>query len=161
MNWRLKLRRFARRVTNAPHADSLSALWEQEVPTTRTQIRSTTFGKNRHDRNGQVADMLRKYFFAIMIVFAVAAIIYGGFVRKFLVYDNLEKFDKLKSAGITIKIPGYDGGQSQLAIQSQWFTEPEAVNAMTFDGIGLYKDGRLISKFPDLRMLKGRRPCPT
>jgi hypothetical protein len=105
--------------------------------------------------------MGRKYFFAVLMVLAVAAIIYGGFVRKFLVYDNLEKFDKLKSAGITIKIPGYDEAQSQLAVQSQWFSEPEAVNAMTFDGIGLYKDGRLISKFPDLRMLKGRRPCPT
>jgi len=105
--------------------------------------------------------MLRKYFFAVLMLFAVAAIIYGGFFRKFLVYDNLEKFDKLRDAGITIKIPGYNQEQSQLTIQSQWFTEPEAVNAMTFDGIGLYKDGRLISKYPDLRMLKGRRPCPT
>ena len=105
--------------------------------------------------------MLRKYFFIILMVFAVAALGYGGFFRKFLVYDNLEKFDKLKSAGITIKIPGYNEEQSQLTIQSQWFTEPEAVNAMTFDGIGLYKDGRLISKYPDLRMLRGRRPCPS
>jgi len=105
--------------------------------------------------------MLRKCFFAILLILAVAGIVYGGFFRKLLVYDNLEKFDKLKDAGITIKIPGYDQMQNQLAVQSQWFTEPEAVNAMTFDGIGLYKDGRLISKFPDLRMLKGRRPCPT
>jgi hypothetical protein len=104
--------------------------------------------------------MLRKIFLVILMVFAVAAIVYGGFFRKFLVYDNLEKFDKLKNAGITIKIPGYVQGQNQLTVQSQWFTEPEAVNAMTFDGIGLYKDGRLISKYPDLRMLKGRRPCP-
>ncbi len=96
-----------------------------------------------------------------MMIFAVAAIAYGGFFRQFLVYDNLEKFDKLKSAGITIKIPGYNQEQTQLTIQSQWFTEPEAVNAMTFDGIGLYKDGRLISKYPDLRMLRGRRPCPS
>ena len=95
------------------------------------------------------------------MIFAVAAIGCGGFFRQFLVYDNLEKFDKLKSAGITIKIPGYNQEQSQLTVQSQWFTEPEAVNAMTFDGIGLYKDGRLISKYPDLRMLKGRRPCPS
>jgi hypothetical protein len=105
--------------------------------------------------------MWRKYFFAILLASSAAAIIYGGFFRELLVYDNLEKFDKLKSAGITIKIPGYNEAQNQLAVQSQWFTEPEAVNAMTFDGIGLYKDGRLISKFPDLRMLKGRRPCPT
>ena len=33
--------------------------------------------------------------------------IYGGFFRKFLVYDNLEKCDKLKNVGITIKVPGY------------------------------------------------------
>jgi len=105
--------------------------------------------------------MLRKCFLAILLILAVAGIVYGVFFRKLLVYDNLEKFDKLKDAGITIKIPGYDQMQNQLAVQSQWFTEPEAVNAMTFDGIGLYKDGRLISKFPDLRMLKGRRPCPT
>jgi hypothetical protein len=105
--------------------------------------------------------MLRKYLFIILMGFAIAAIVYGGFVREFLVYDNLEKFDKLKSAGITIKIPGYNQEQSQLTVQSQWFTEPEAVNAMTFDGIGLYKDGRLISKYPDLRMLRGRRPCPS
>lgn len=105
--------------------------------------------------------MIRKFFFTVLLVLSVAAILYGGFFRKLLVYDNLEKFDKLKDVGITIKIPGYDQANEKLTVQSQWFTEPEAVNAMTFDGIGRYKDGRLISKYPDLRMLKGRRPCPT
>ncbi len=103
--------------------------------------------------------MVRKYFFIILLLLSAAAIVYGDFFRKLLVYDNLEKFDKLKDVGITIKIPGYD--REQFTVQSQWFTEPEAVNAMTFDGIGRYKDGRLMSKYPDLRMLKGRRPCPT
>lgn len=92
---------------------------------------------------------------------SVAAIVYGGFFRQFLVYDNLEKFDKLKSVGISIKIPGYEQKQEEFSVQSQWFTEPEVVNAMTFEGIGRYKDGRLISNYPDLRMLKGRMPCPT
>jgi hypothetical protein len=105
--------------------------------------------------------MLRKIFFAILLVLSVSAIVYGGFFRKILVYDNLEKFDQLKNVGITIKIPGYETEQEAPKVQSQWFTEPEAVNAMTFEGIGLYKDGRLISNYPDLRMLRGRRPCPT
>jgi len=105
--------------------------------------------------------MVRKTFCVILLVLSLAALIYGEFFRKILVYDNLEKFDKLKNVGITIKIPGYDQSKGSLAAQSQWFTEPEVVNAMTFDGIGRYKDGRLISKYPDLKMLKGRRPCPT
>jgi len=105
--------------------------------------------------------MMRKVFFVILLVLSLAAVAYGGFFRKFLVYDNLERFDKLKSVGITIKIPGYESKQESMEVQSQWFTEPEVVNAMTFDGIGRYKDGRLISNYPDLRMLKGRRPCPT
>jgi hypothetical protein len=105
--------------------------------------------------------MVRKFFFTVLLLLSVVAIVYGGFFRKLLVYDNLEKFDRLKDDGITIKSPGYDQANEQFAVQSQWFTEPEAVNAMTFDGIGRYKDGRLISKYPDLRMLKGRRPCPT
>jgi len=95
------------------------------------------------------------------MVLSIAAIVYGGFFRSFLVYDNLEKFEKLKNAGITIKIPGYEQKQEEFTVQSQWFSEPEVVNAMTFEGIGRYKDGRLISNFPDLRMLKGRMPCPT
>jgi len=105
--------------------------------------------------------MIRKVFLVILSFLSVAAIVYGGFFRQFLVFDNLEKFDKLKSVGITIKIPGYEQKQEQFAVQSQWFTEPEVVNAMTFEGIGRYKDGRLISNYPDLRMLKGRMPCPT
>lgn len=105
--------------------------------------------------------MVRKSFFAVLLVLSIAAIAYGGFFRKLLIYDNLERFDKLKSIGITIKIPGYDQSQTQMTVQSQWFTEPEVVNSMTFDGISLYKDGRLMSNYPDLRMLKGRRPCPT
>jgi hypothetical protein len=105
--------------------------------------------------------MVRKIFFVILVILSVAAIAYGGFFRKLLVYDNLEKFDKLKSVGITIKIPGYEQKQENFSVQTQWFTEPELVNAATFDGFGRYKDGRLIAKYPDLRMLKGRRPCPT
>lgn len=105
--------------------------------------------------------MIRKIFSVILLVLSLAAVVYGGFFRKLLVYDNLERFDKLKDVGITIKIPGYEPKQQSMEVQSQWFTEPEAVNAMTFDGIGRYKDGRLISNYPDLRMLKGRRPCPT
>jgi hypothetical protein len=106
--------------------------------------------------------MARKIFLGVLMILSVSAIVYGGFFRKILVYDNLEKFDKLKDVGITIKIPGYESSQQATSeVQSQWFTEPEAVNAMTFDGIGRYKDGRLISNYPDLRMLKGRRPCPT
>jgi hypothetical protein len=105
--------------------------------------------------------MVRKSFFGILLVLSVAAIVYGGFFRKFLIFDNLEKFDKLKDVGITIKIPGYEQKKDEFTVQSQWFTEPEVVNATTFEGIGKYKDGRLISNYPDLRMLKGRRPCPT
>ncbi len=105
--------------------------------------------------------MVRKVFFSILLLMSLAAIVYGGFFRKLLIYDNLEKFDRLKSVGITIKIPGFQASNPEATVQSQWFTEPEVVNAMTFDGIGRYKDGRLISKYPDLRMLKGRRPCPT
>ncbi len=105
--------------------------------------------------------MIRKVFFAILLVMSLTAIVYGGFFRKFLIFDNLEKFDKLKGVGITIKIPGYEQKKGQFKVQSQWFTEPEVVNAETFDGIGKYKDGRLISNYPDLRMLKGRRPCPS
>lgn len=109
----------------------------------------------------EARSMLRKVFFAILMPLSLAALVYGGFFREFKVYDNLEKFDQLKNVGIKIKIPGYDQQQPELTVQSQWFSEPEVVNAMTFDGIGLYKDGRLISNYPDLRMLKGRRPCPT
>ena len=105
--------------------------------------------------------MVRKSFFGILLVLSLAAIVYGGFFREFLIYDNLEKFDKLKDVGITIKIPGYEQKKDEFTVQSQWFTEPEVVNATTFEGIGKYKDGRLISNYPDLRMLKGRRPCPT
>jgi hypothetical protein len=105
--------------------------------------------------------MVRRVFFSILLLLSLAAIVYGGFFRKLLIYDNLEKFDRLKSVGITIKIPGFQANNQEATVQSQWFTEPEVVNAMTFDGIGRYKDGRLISKYPDLRMLKGRRPCPT
>jgi hypothetical protein len=105
--------------------------------------------------------MVRKSFFGILLVLSVAAIVYGGFFREFLIFDNLEKFDKLKDVGITIKIPGYEQKKDEFTVQSQWFTEPEVVNATTFEGIGKYKDGRLISNYPDLRMLKGRRPCPT
>jgi hypothetical protein len=105
--------------------------------------------------------MVRKIFVCILIVLSVAITTYGAFFRKLLVYDNLEKFDQLKNVGITIKIPGYQETRNELKAQSEWFTEPEAVNAMTFAGISRYKDGRLISNYPDLRMLKGRRPCPS
>jgi hypothetical protein len=105
--------------------------------------------------------MIRKILFGLLLVLGAAAIAYGGFYRHFTVYDNLEKFDKLKSVGITIKIPGYEQQQGELKVQSQSFTEPEVVKAMTFAGIGRYKDGRLISNYPDLNSLKGRLPCPT
>jgi len=105
--------------------------------------------------------MIRKIFFLILMVLSVTAIVYGSFYRKLLVYDNLEKFDRLKSVGITIKIPGYDQKNNEFNVQSQLFSEPEIVNATTFEGIARYKDGRLMSNYPDLRMLKGRRPCPT
>jgi hypothetical protein len=105
--------------------------------------------------------MVRKVFLGILILLSIGSVVYGGFFRQFKVYDNIEKFDKLKDVGIKIKLPGFDETKEALKIQWQWFTEPEAVKAMTFDGIGRYKDGRLISKYPDLRMLKDRRPCPT
>ncbi len=105
--------------------------------------------------------MVRKILMSILMALSVAAIVYGGFFRDFKVYDNIEKFDKLKSVGIKLKLPGLEQDKDALTVQSQWFTEPEVVKAMTFDGIGKYKDGRLISNYPDLRMLKGRLPCPT
>lgn len=105
--------------------------------------------------------MIRKTFLAILILLSMTAVIYGGFFRKLLVYDNLEKFDLLKSVGITIKVPGSEQKKDEFTVQTQEFTEPEIVNAATFEGVGRYKDGRLMSNYPDLRMLKGRRPCPT
>lgn len=97
----------------------------------------------------------------IIAIGCLGALLYGGFARKFIIYDNLEKFDHLKEVGIKLKLPGHDQNPKGFKVESQWFTEPELVNAMTFEGVGLYKDGRLISHYPDLRMLKGRRPCPT
>ncbi len=105
--------------------------------------------------------MLRRVVFVMLFVLGIASLVYGAFFRKVLVYDNLEKFERLKNIGITIKVPGYQNDAESFQVQSQWFTEPELVNAMTFDGISRYKDGRLISNYPDLRMLKGRMPCPT
>jgi hypothetical protein len=105
--------------------------------------------------------MIRTAFLVTLMILSFGSIIYGGFSRQFLVFDNLEKFDRLKNVGITIKIPGYEQKGSEFNVQSQLFTEPEIVNAATFEGIGKYKDGRLMSNYPDLRMLRGRRPCPT
>jgi hypothetical protein len=105
--------------------------------------------------------MVRKTFLGILLIMSVMAIAYGGFSRKLMIFDNLEKFDKLKSVGIAIKIPGYEEKQNEFTVQSQLFSEPEVVNAATFEGISRYKDGRLMSNYADLRMLKGRRPCPT
>jgi hypothetical protein len=105
--------------------------------------------------------MLRKTFWVILVALTVTSILYGGFFRKLLVYDNLEKFDMLKNVGIKIKVPGAEEKKDEFTVQTQWFTEPEIVNAATFEGVGKYKDGRLMSNYPDLRMLKGRRPCPT
>jgi len=105
--------------------------------------------------------MLRKVLVVVLFVLSIACLLYGAFFRRVLVYDNLEKFERLKNIGITIKIPGYQQNSEAFEVQSQWFTEPEVVNAMTFDGISRYKDGRLISNYPDLKMLKGRMPCPT
>jgi len=105
--------------------------------------------------------MARKIFLGVLFLLSLGAIVCGGFLREFKVYDNLEKFDQLKKVGIKIKLPGLERKKEEFKVQSQWFTEPEIVNATTFDGIGRYKDGRLISKYPDLRMLKGRRPCPS
>ena len=105
--------------------------------------------------------MARKIFLGVLFLLSLGAIVYGGFLREFKVYDNLEKFDQLKNVGIKIKLPGLERKNEEFKVQSEWFTEPEIVNAATFDGVGRYKDGRLISKYPDLRMLKGRRPCPS
>ena len=105
--------------------------------------------------------MLRKILMSILLTLSAAAIVYGGFFRDFKVYDNIEKFDKLKDVGIKLKLPGMEQGKEAPTVQSQWFSEPEVVRAMTFDGIGKYKDGRLVSNYPDLRMLKERLPCPT
>jgi hypothetical protein len=105
--------------------------------------------------------MVRKIFFVMLLGSAVFAVGYGGFSHQFLIFDNLEKFDRLKDVGIKIKVPGYEQQGEEFTPQSQWFTEPEIVNALTFEGVGKYKDGRLMSNYPDLKMLKGRRPCPT
>ena len=104
--------------------------------------------------------MIRKIFLGILLIISVSAIAYGGFYRKLMIFDNLEKFDKLKSVGISIKIPGYEEKQNEFTVHSQLVSEPEAVNAATFEGISKYKDGRLMSNYPDLLMLTGRRPCP-
>ena len=105
--------------------------------------------------------MIRKTLAIALLILGIGMTVYGGFFRKFLVYDNLEKFDRLKNIGITIKIPGYENASSNFVPESQWFSEPDVVRAMTFEGIKRYKDGKLISNYPDLRMLKGRIPCPT
>ena len=105
--------------------------------------------------------MIRRFFLVTLLALSLAQVVWGGFFRGFIIYDNLEKFDILKKSGITIKIPGFQGGGASFKVESQWFTEPELVRAMTFEGVGRYKDGRLISKYPDLRMLRGRLPCPT
>jgi len=110
---------------------------------------------------GEVHSMQRKIVFVVLLAVSIVSLVYGTFFRKILVYDNLEKFERLKNIGIAIKVPGYEQGSQSFEVQSQWFTEPEVVNAMTFDGISRYKDGRLISNYPDLKMLKGRMPCPT
>jgi hypothetical protein len=105
--------------------------------------------------------MIKRLFFIFFVLCAIVFIAYGGFVRKFMVYDNLEKFDSLKDIGISIKIPGYEQQAGEPVPQAQPFTEPEIVNASTFEGVSRYKDGRLMSNYPDLSMLKGRMPCPT
>lgn len=106
--------------------------------------------------------MVRKIFLATLMALAAAMTVYGGFFRGFVVHDNLEKFDQLKNVGIKIKIPGYQQkSNEEFKARSEWFTEPEVVNAMTFAGISRYKGGELISNYPDLRMLRGRMPCPS
>ena len=55
--------------------------------------------------------MLRKILMSILLSFSLAAIVYGGFFREFRVYDNIEKFDKLKDAGIKLKLPGMEQGK--------------------------------------------------
>jgi hypothetical protein len=106
-------------------------------------------------------EMIRKVFLSLLLLITIFSIAYGGFHRKFLVYDNLEKFDRLKNVGIKIKIPGYEQQGAEFKAQSQWFTEPEMVNASTFEGVGKFKDGKLMSNYADLQMLRERRPCPT
>ncbi|MEJ2718233.1 MAG: hypothetical protein P8182_14040 [Deltaproteobacteria bacterium] len=105
--------------------------------------------------------MVRRIFTGILLALSVGALVYGFFFRDFKIYDNLEKFEKLKSVGIKIKVPGIEQKKNEFKVQTEWFTEPEVVNAMTFRGISRYKDGRLMSNYPDLRMLKGRLPCPS
>ncbi|MGC8658665.1 MAG: hypothetical protein ACP5U1_06290 [Desulfomonilaceae bacterium] len=105
--------------------------------------------------------MVKKILFSVLLALSIVMTVYGVFFRKFLIYDNLEKFDKLKNVGITIKVPGYSSGAANFKPESQWFSEPELVRAMTFEGVKRYRDGKLISNYPDLRMLKGRIPCPT
>ena len=97
----------------------------------------------------------------VLLAMSLASVVWGGFFRGFIIYDNLDKFDVLRESGIKIKIPGFQDGATSFKVESQWFTEPEVVRAMTFDGVGKYKDGRLISKYPNLMMLRGRLPCPT
>lgn len=104
---------------------------------------------------------VRTILFAVLMVLVVVVTVYGGFFRGKMVYDNLEKFDQLKNVGIKIKIPGYHENADKFQARSEWFTEPEMVNAMCFSGISRYKTGQLMSNYPDLRMLKGRRPCPS
>ena len=105
--------------------------------------------------------MIRKIFFSTLFLLSLTAIVYGGFFRKLQVFENIEKYEQLKNLGITIKLPGYNQKQATPKITSEWFSEPEAVKAMTFAGIGRYKDGRLVAKIADLRMLKGHLPCPS
>jgi|ABPY01.1.fsa_nt_gi hypothetical protein len=106
--------------------------------------------------------LVRHVFFVLLLALSLTAIVYGGFFRDFRVYDNLEKFHQLQQSGITIKIPGFRQNAQGMEPESQSFTEPEVVSVMTFAGIGRYKDGRLMSKYPDLRALKkGRMPCPS
>ncbi|MDQ1285621.1 MAG: hypothetical protein QG663_1035, partial [Thermodesulfobacteriota bacterium] len=37
--------------------------------------------------------MIRKIISITLLILGLAMAVYGGFFRKFLVYDNLEKFD--------------------------------------------------------------------
>ncbi len=106
--------------------------------------------------------MIRKLFLAVLLATSFFAVSYGAFFRTFVIHDNLDKFDQLKDIGISIKIPGYEQQpSSEFKAQSEVFTEPQVVKATTFEGVGVYKDGRLMSNYPDLRMLRDRRPCPT
>jgi hypothetical protein len=107
--------------------------------------------------------MTRKIFFSVLLILSVIAIVYGDFFRKFQIFENIEKFEQLKKIGIKIKLPGYEQSPSkgEPKLKSERFTEPEVVQAMTFAGIGRHKDGRLVAKIADLRMLKGHQPCPS